>query len=493
VVLCNDDSSAGWQEGLHRLHESDDPLTTLEEWRRDTVEHQLLENQRRKVGSDPKVSGNVIVTSSGYYAACMTGLDSGPAELRGFPVDVALRAFSECLSQCRIEMQEHLLAWKTAGVGSATYIAGEELARNLCNLTLQMELLKHLLDPDRPTTVYFKREWTPADSETLEKVDQHPYRPTWSTGWYMHLLHTQFGIQFPHAAVLLAHLDTLQESAKQYAEEYAQHHSGGNNETASDAVALKLVAVKEVVGAMISKAEAVERTTSGLLTQLCDEAGGEMVGFENRFKTERSLFRKLIQRLDRQLKSNEHIPSFVPSLSAITKEVDDVLRYTIVLPHDQYTAGVRSVIAGLTASGSIAVDVYAMNYWCEEENCTTYMGINSFVNMVPEKSPDGAAYAFELQFHTEESIVLKNGTSHDLYELFRSPGVSQEEKLRHYTELKRVWNEVPVPEEICEFGHHSVFIDRATEVLIGLQEDSAQRLLRTATAPDRVAKLSHLG
>jgi hypothetical protein len=79
----------------------------------------------------------------------------------------------------------------------------------------------------------------------------------------------------------------------------------------------------------------------------------------------------------------EHIPSFVPSLATITREVDDVLRYTVVLPHGKYTAGVRSIVDALTGepplrsggggSGGIATDVYAMNYWCEKKNCTTYL------------------------------------------------------------------------------------------------------------------------
>jgi hypothetical protein len=74
----------------------------------------------------------------------------------------------------------------------------------------------------------------------------------------------------------------------------------------------------------------------------------------------------------------------VPSLSVITREVDDVLRYTIVLPHGDYTAGVRSVIDGLTGEAQyegggvrrgagIATNVYTMNYWNEKVNCTTYL------------------------------------------------------------------------------------------------------------------------
>jgi hypothetical protein len=40
-----------------------------------------------------------------YYAAELVGLESGPTELRPVTVDVAITAFSDCLSQCRIKMQ----------------------------------------------------------------------------------------------------------------------------------------------------------------------------------------------------------------------------------------------------------------------------------------------------------------------------------------------------------------------------------------------------
>jgi hypothetical protein len=47
----------------------------------------------------------------------------------------------------------------------------------------------------------------------------------------------------------------------------------GNNVTANDAVALKLVAVKEVVGAMLAKAAVMEKSASPLIKQLCEDGG----------------------------------------------------------------------------------------------------------------------------------------------------------------------------------------------------------------------------
>jgi hypothetical protein len=94
-----------------------------------------------------------------------------------------------------------------------------------------------------------------------------------------------------------------------------------------------------------------------------------------------------------------------------------------------------------------------------------------------------------------QSILLKEGQSHELYELFRSPGVTQAKKLQHYAALKQVWNAVSVPEGICGFGRDSVFIDRATEELIGLQnlqtfgELSAPRLASVRSEPDLLALL----
>ena len=98
-----------------------------------------LERALGHVGlAEPRVSGDVIVTSSGYFAAANIVLPnaagsaagaeavrmaSGPTEIRGVSAENAIDALERCLAQCKRELQEHLLAWKTSSKGSFMYRA----------------------------------------------------------------------------------------------------------------------------------------------------------------------------------------------------------------------------------------------------------------------------------------------------------------------------------------------------------------------------------
>jgi len=67
--------------------------------------------------------------------------------------------------------------------------------------------------------------------------------------------------------------------------------------------------MQDVVEALRKKAASLEPPATRSLIALTDAAGGRMDGLDFKFKSEESLFRKLIQRLDRQLKqvSNPHL------------------------------------------------------------------------------------------------------------------------------------------------------------------------------------------
>ena len=66
------------------------------------------------------------------------------------------------------------------------------------------------------------------------------------------------------------------------------------------------------------------------LQRLATAGGGRLDGLDFNLKSKGSLYRKLVQRLDRLLNRNEHIPEYTPSMQQVTNEVDDCLRYTIV-------------------------------------------------------------------------------------------------------------------------------------------------------------------
>ena len=73
----------------------------------------------------------------------------------------------------------------------------------------------------------------------------------------------------------------------------------------------------------------------------------------------------------------------------ITHEIDDCLRYTIVIPTPSYTAGVSAILSRLTSSDAadecaVASNVNAYNFWSSEKGVSTYMGINAFVTLRPD-------------------------------------------------------------------------------------------------------------
>lgn len=73
-------------------------------------------------------------------------------------------------------------------------------------------------------------------------------------------------------------------------------------------------------------------------------------------------------------------------MKLITFEVDDCLRYTIVIPTSKYTEGVSMILSRLTSNNpadecAIASKVSAYNFWSTMKGATAYMGINAFVTL----------------------------------------------------------------------------------------------------------------
>ena len=73
-------------------------------------------------------------------------------------------------------------------------------------------------------------------------------------------------------------------------------------------------------------------------------------------------------------------------MKLIAFEVDDCLRYTIVVPTSIYTEGVSMILSRLTSNDptdecAVASVVRAYNFWSTKKGATTYMGINAFVTL----------------------------------------------------------------------------------------------------------------
>jgi hypothetical protein len=90
-----------------------------------------------------------------------------------------------------------------------------------------------------------------------------------------------------------------------------------------------------------------------------------------------------------------------------TGQVNDVVRYTVQVPAEGYTVGVRQVVTRLRAEG-FELASPSKNTWHE----AGYKGINSWW-----RDP-GSGQLFEIQFHTPESFDAKMVT-HDIYKQAR--------------------------------------------------------------------------
>ena len=119
---------------------------------------------------------------------------------------------------------------------------------------------------------------------------------------------------------------------------------------------------------LLAQAKENEPRITADLQTIAQEVSAEIVGLENRFKSEMSFIRKLIDAAGDDL----------PKLQRKSKGVNDVLRYTFILPFDVYAKGFRQTIETLREIGYKIPDNRIWNAW---ENIETqydkgYRGIN---------------------------------------------------------------------------------------------------------------------
>lgn len=136
----------------------------------------------------------------------------------------------------------------------------------------------------------------------------------------------------------------------------------------------------------------------------------EIVGLEDKFKTENSLARKLSD-----YSAEKNLP-----LKIIATRTNDVLRYTYLLSQNRYAQGLNSVQNHFQKKGYKIGKIF--NGWLLEGTIRDigYRGINLTISSSQEQK-------FELQLHTKASFKLKTET-HGLYEEFRSLNTSKQMK-----------------------------------------------------------------
>lgn len=182
----------------------------------------------------------------------------------------------------------------------------------------------------------------------------------------------------------------------------------------------------------VALAIGIHKTAMGLDQRLTDSmskiakaTGGELVGLENRIKTTQSLARKISTDAKNENKT----------LDEAAAKISDSSRYTLQLDEDKYTDGTLSAIKSLEGEG---YTVQVKNFW---EKGDDYQGIN--VKLTDPKT----GHLVEFQIHTPKSYDMKgpDGPLHPVYEKYRSPNTSMNDKWDAWNEMVALSNSLPVP------------------------------------------------
>jgi len=181
----------------------------------------------------------------------------------------------------------------------------------------------------------------------------------------------------------------------------------------------------EAAQSAVAQARKVEPSLTRSINRLAERHGARVEGLDFRIKGVDSLARKIQDDMDR----------FRVTAGQAAADVSDINRYTLVLPASRYSAGAQAAIDDLRASGAT---VRVKNYWAVPSN--PYQGVNCVVTL-----RDGTRY--ELQFHTPDSLRIKEHELHGLYEQRRA---SRDAALRARLnqEMFQVAAGIPVPASV---------------------------------------------
>ncbi len=160
----------------------------------------------------------------------------------------------------------------------------------------------------------------------------------------------------------------------------------------------------------------------------------DLDGLANSVKSADSLKRKVVDKL---LKNSD--------INGVLGEINDAVRYTMVVDDVDYVAAVTKGIEALEAK---YIKVEIKNSWLQNRYKYKYRGINS---VWKDKN---TGQLFEFQFHTPKSLLAKT-VEHPWYELHRVPGTTQLEIDYAKAQAELIFADVPYPDgavRIPEFG-----------------------------------------
>ena len=186
--------------------------------------------------------------------------------------------------------------------------------------------------------------------------------------------------------------------------------------------------IEEIAAWYAATAKREDTFTTPLINRLARENGGTVEGLQYRLKEQGKIKDKLVRK------------NFDPRLGSDPRMVlDDSLRYTIVFHPADYAAQVQDVLFGLQEANYEIVK--EENSWLRGD---PYSDL-SYVIATP------ADFRFELQFHTKESLELKQKTLHKMYEEFRAPATPKARRQELFDLMTAHWDKVEIPPDVLEY------------------------------------------
>lgn len=379
------------------------------------IQFELIEEKQRTADQYPdgkdkvqqKITGNVIAISACYYGAKEVGMDNNDDSMNSYPAGEVVKKMREKIEEHKQKLRdgEH----ENKGSRDTRFKA-------IANLTLQVTLFEDLLDPD--CNICFKRNW---------KIEGHPFRTTWTAGWFLNFLQSKFHVGFKGSLPILHAMAQEQAQGQKLIEELNLDEF--NNASNSEDIGLVLVDLKTIVETMRKLAQDISEPIERTLKKIKKDFSGDMKGYPDfKIKGAKSLFRKLFTTVKEKLEKNESNPAYTPNVEELVESIHDCLRYTMTFSNDQYRGAVLAIEEQLLGGPSpIANAIKFKNFWHDQDGETIYQGINAQVTLNPVvRGPDDIIplsenFIFELQLHTHESYNIKDGPGHLIYEDFRDP------------------------------------------------------------------------
>jgi hypothetical protein len=178
----------------------------------------------------------------------------------------------------------------------------------------------------------------------------------------------------------------------------------------------------------VADSKAIEPNVTAQLDGIAKSSGARLEGLRNRIKERNSLARKI---------NSDKKAEGLSSKQAADK-INDSLRYTMVVPHGEYTTTIEAV-QQLFQSQNYTIKV--KNFW---QKGNDYKGVHFIVR-------DKSGRAFELQFHTDKSLEVKKEV-HKIYENWRKMDARTPEARALFEKMVEISDRQPTPPNVGRIG-----------------------------------------